>query len=93
MSYPFKCPACGFRIFNRRLKRCEKCSAALPAEFQYTANELAKIEAERSENEASVRRMRERRDRACDTSWGGEAGAGFSLPDGCDGGGDGGGGD
>jgi len=29
----FRCPACGFRVFNRRYSRCEGCGAGLPAEL------------------------------------------------------------
>ena len=29
------CPACGFRIFNRRFPRCESCNAELPDSLVY----------------------------------------------------------
>ncbi len=33
------CPACGFRVFNRRYPKCESCGAELPADIAYTAEE------------------------------------------------------
>lgn len=74
MSREYRCPACAFRVFNRRLKRCEKCGAALPAELQYSAQELARLEADRRENEASLERTREKRDVAYGDSTGGFSG-------------------
>jgi hypothetical protein len=47
----FKCPSCGFTVFNRRVTKCEACSATLPAEFRFTDAELARIEAEHESNE------------------------------------------
>lgn len=28
-----RCPACGFRVYNRRYPKCESCAQALPAEL------------------------------------------------------------
>jgi ribosomal protein L37E len=47
----FRCPACGFAVFNRRVAKCESCSAALPNEVRYTSEELKSIEAEHESNE------------------------------------------
>ncbi len=30
------CPACGFRVFNRRYPKCESCGAELPQSIVYT---------------------------------------------------------
>lgn len=50
--FPFVCPHCGFRIFNRRVPNCESCAKPLPAELlldpkqlQFLAEEEKKIEA------------------------------------------------
>jgi len=89
MAERFRCPACGFRVYNRRVRYCEKCKAALPPEFQYTEAELAKIEEERRKNEESVQRSRERRDVSVDfgSGWLGDGGAVGFGGDGGDGGG------
>jgi ribosomal protein L37AE/L43A len=55
MSAPFRCPACGFTVFNRRVKRCEKCGEALPPGFGYNERDLTLIAAE----EARVARVRD----------------------------------
>jgi threonine synthase len=55
MNSPFRCPACGFTVFNRRVPRCEKCGEALPSDLRYSERDLALIAAE----EARVARVRE----------------------------------
>ncbi len=30
------CPACGFRVFNRRYPKCESCGVTLPESIAYT---------------------------------------------------------
>ena len=52
----FRCPACGFAVFNRRFAKCESCSAALPNELRYTSEELKSIEAEHESN-AKIRQQ------------------------------------
>jgi hypothetical protein len=47
----FRCPSCGFTVFNRRVAKCESCSAALPVELLFSSEELAAIEAEHEVNE------------------------------------------
>jgi hypothetical protein len=45
------CPACGFRVYNRRYPKCESCGAALPDSIVYSAVErhtLLMAEEERS---------------------------------------------
>lgn len=66
----FRCPACGFAVFNRRLPACESCHAPLPAQFQFTAAERALIEEDAARMEKIRRdlaleaeRMREQAER------------------------------
>jgi predicted ATP-dependent serine protease len=47
----FRCPACGFAVYNRRVSKCESCSATLPNELLFTSEELRSIEAEHESNE------------------------------------------
>jgi len=50
----WSCPACGFRVFNRRCSTCESCGAAIPEALLYSAaeregllkTEVARIDAE-----------------------------------------------
>jgi uncharacterized Zn finger protein len=42
----FRCPTCGFTVFNRRLAACESCKATLPASLRFTEGELARLEEE-----------------------------------------------
>jgi predicted RNA-binding Zn-ribbon protein involved in translation (DUF1610 family) len=42
----YRCPGCGFAVFNRRVAHCESCGAALPAEFGFSAKDLALLDAE-----------------------------------------------
>jgi hypothetical protein len=53
----YRCPACGFRIFNRRFPKCESCGAALPADLLFTKEQIAALDAEyaRSERERKAR--------------------------------------
>ena len=37
------CPACGFRVFNRRYPKCESCGAELPEDVAYTAAERHRL--------------------------------------------------
>ncbi len=49
------CPACGFRVFNRRYPKCESCGAALPESIVYSAVErhtLAVADEERTLDKA-----------------------------------------
>ena len=45
-SSRFRCPACGFTVFNRRIAACESCKAPLPANLMFTGKELARLEEE-----------------------------------------------
>jgi len=40
----FRCPACGFRVFNRRCPDCEGCGKPLPAELLLSAEDVAQRE-------------------------------------------------
>lgn len=45
-SSRFRCPACGFTVFNRRIAACESCKVSLPADLMFTGKELARLEDE-----------------------------------------------
>jgi len=67
----FRCPACGFAVYNRRVSTCESCGANLPKELLLTARQLAYIDAEHARDEKirgelarkaeELRKQRERR--------------------------------
>jgi len=38
----FRCPACGFRVFNRRCANCEACGKPLPEELLLSSEEVAR---------------------------------------------------
>ena len=50
------CPTCNREVYSRRHSRCGFCGAELPAEFLFTAAEIAALDAEaeqrRQEDEA-----------------------------------------
>ncbi|MDO8283982.1 MAG: hypothetical protein Q7T69_03140 [Rhodoferax sp.] len=46
----FRCPACGFTVFNRRLATCESCHASLPVALRFTAAELARLAEDEARN-------------------------------------------
>ena len=91
----FKCPACGFQIFNRRVPKCERCGSALPPELLYSPEQLAALDAELKKNQEAKKR---KHPGWSQPDYGGFAGDGFSGSDsssdsgGCDGGDGGGGG-
>ncbi len=37
------CPACGFRVFNRRYPKCESCGAELPPDIAYSDAERHRL--------------------------------------------------
>ena len=47
----FQCPHCGFAVFNRRVAKCESCSATLPTDFRFSAKELSILDTENQRNE------------------------------------------
>ncbi len=62
-SSRFRCPACGFAVFNRRLATCESCKAPLPASLRFTENDLARMEAESARIEKMRRDMAQEAER------------------------------
>ena len=50
-SLRYRCPQCGFAVYNRRLPACERCAAALPAGLALTAEQQAFLDAEAARNE------------------------------------------
>lgn len=80
----YRCPGCGFQIFNRRVPTCESCGAALPAEFLLSREQVAALDAEHKKS------MKERAARArAGRDDGGDTGGSWDFG----GDGDGGGGD
>ena len=67
----FRCPACDFAIYNRRVNTCESCGANLPDELLLSARQLAYIDSEHARDEKirqdlarkaeELRKQRERR--------------------------------
>ena len=47
----FRCPACDFAVFNRRVPRCERCATALPASLMFTNEEIAMLAEEAARND------------------------------------------
>lgn len=54
MNVRFRCPACRFPVYTRRVRCCEKCGQDLPAEFQFSAKELQLL----AEEEARLEKVR-----------------------------------
>ena len=84
----FRCPACGFQIFNRRIAKCESCGAPLPSELLFSKDQIAALDAEHEKSrKAQEARMRAGRSRSGD-SGGGDVGSdwGVGVGDGGDGG-------
>jgi hypothetical protein len=40
----FACPSCGFRVFNRRYSKCERCGKDLPSEMLLTSAQINKLD-------------------------------------------------
>ena len=59
------CPACGFRVFNRRYPKCERCKSALPASLLLSEQERqALLKREEDQLNSELERTRVRRSRA-----------------------------
>ena len=58
----FRCPACGFAVFNRRVSRCESCAAELPIECRLTPREVTHMDADHARNEAARAEIRREAD-------------------------------
>jgi DNA-directed RNA polymerase subunit RPC12/RpoP len=58
----YRCPDCGFRIFNRRVPKCESCGAKLPAELLLSPEGIAVLDAahEKSKKERAARARAEK---------------------------------
>ena len=57
------CPHCGFRIFNRRFPKCERCHMALPDTHVYSATERrAILHLEREEEERARKIQQDEKD-------------------------------
>jgi hypothetical protein len=72
----YRCPACGFQIFNRRVAKCESCGVAVPRDLLLSAQEASKLDAryERGTKERDARLRRQRQSAGTDASmYGGEA--------------------
>jgi DNA-directed RNA polymerase subunit RPC12/RpoP len=68
----YRCPACNFRIYNRRSAHCEKCGEPIPDELLFAARDIellgredaaiskarCDLEREAAEREAAKRRRR-----------------------------------
>jgi hypothetical protein len=58
----FRCPACGFQVFNRRVAKCEACGGELPNDLLFTREDVAKLDAQheltRKDREAQMRNAR-----------------------------------
>jgi hypothetical protein len=44
LNMKYRCPACGFNIFNRRIAKCESCRADLPAHLLFSPDEIKKLD-------------------------------------------------
>jgi len=57
-----RCPACGFRIFNRRYPMCESCKLPLPPELVYSREQILAMqtqEALEAKARANAKRKRD----------------------------------
>lgn len=66
-SERLRCPACGFRVFNRRVRYCESCKAALPEAFQYTVEQEAFIQADAAQIEKMRHELAQEAERIAQT--------------------------
>jgi hypothetical protein len=75
----YRCPACGFHIFNRRVAKCESCGVALPAHLLFSAEDIAKLdlqhEQSQKQHEAKQRKRQEYGDSsiADSSGWAGDS--------------------
>jgi uncharacterized membrane protein len=81
----YRCPACDFPIYNRRVKRCESCGAELPQALLYSERQIASIDAEFEKNKTQVDRMK--RNMGVPGASGGDGGGDWGGSCGGDGGG------
>jgi hypothetical protein len=62
-AHGFRCPACGFSVYNRRLANCEKCHAPLPPGLRFTDEQIATMEAREAKVEADRKAVLEQAER------------------------------
>jgi hypothetical protein len=72
-AHGFRCPACGFSVYNRRLANCEKCHAPLPPGLRFTDEQIATMEAREAQVEADRQALRDQQDRESRKNEAGEA--------------------
>lgn len=68
----YKCPACGFQIYNRRVTKCEKCHQPLPADLLFSTTEVAALNTQ-YESSKKARDAQADRDSAAGDSGGSSA--------------------
>jgi hypothetical protein len=76
----FRCQACGFQIFNRRVPKCEACGNLLPKELLFTTEEIAALDA-RHEQSQKDREKAKRKSRNSNDSGGSSGGGDFGNMD------------
>ncbi len=50
----YACPQCGFAVFNRRVKSCESCHAALPESMLFSPADLDRL----AQDAAAIAKLR-----------------------------------
>lgn len=63
-SSRFKCPACGFAVFNRRVARCESCAAALPPDLLFSPEQVSFLATEHRRNDKARENLAREADEA-----------------------------
>ena len=83
----YRCPACGFQIFNRRVPKCESCGTVLPPDLLFTREQIADLDAQHEKSrKEQIARAREARGGSGDSGASGSD-ASWDFGGGCDGGG------
>lgn len=62
MNSPFRCPACNFAVFNRRVPKCEKCGRELPEDFRFSSRDLALLAKEQARVDKARRELQRDRE-------------------------------
>jgi hypothetical protein len=58
------CPSCKRVLYNRRLKLCGFCGAAIPEELQFTPEEIAKLDQKMAAWQARLKQRQQAREAA-----------------------------
>jgi transcription initiation factor TFIIIB Brf1 subunit/transcription initiation factor TFIIB len=82
----YRCPSCGFQIFNRRVSKCESCGAVLPFELLFSREQLAALDAEHEKSKRD-RGARVRTAGGSSDSGGVDSGVSWDVGNSVDGGG------